>query len=54
MRKQAERGQAAGRRSRSEGGMIAMRVTGKRARITALDLMVWRQSNELCSVHNFT
>ncbi len=42
MRKQAERGQAAGRRSRSEGGMIAMQVAGKRARISALDLMVWR------------
>lgn len=40
MRKQAERGQAAGRQSRSEGGMIAMQAAGKRARITALELMV--------------
>lgn len=54
MNKQAERGQVAGQRSRSEGGMIAMQVGGKRARITALDMMVWRQSNELCSVHNLT
>lgn len=53
MRKQEQRGQAAGRFSRSEGGLIAMQVVGKRAEITALDLMVWRQSNELCSVHNF-
>lgn len=53
MRKQVERGQAAGRWSRSEGGMIAMQVAGKRARITTLDLMVWRLSNELYSVHNF-
>lgn len=52
MRKQAGRGQAAGRPSGSEGGMIAMQVAGKRAGITALDLMVRRQSNELCSVHN--
>lgn len=54
MRKQAERGQAAGRWSRSEGDMIAMQVAGKRARITTLDLMVWCvQPNELCSEHNF-
>lgn len=43
-----------GRRCRSQGGMIAMQVAGERAGITALDLMVWRQSNKLCSVHNFT
>lgn len=54
MRKQVERGQATGRQSRSEGGMIAMQVASKRARITTQGLMVWRQSNELCSVHNFT
>ena len=54
MRRQVERGQATGRRSRSEGGMIAMQVASTRAWITTQDLMVWRQSNELCSVHNFT
>ena len=32
MRKQAERGQAAGRQSRSEEGLIAMQVAGKRGR----------------------
>lgn len=53
MRKQAERGQAAGRQSRSKKGLIVMQVAGKRAGITTLDLMAWRQSNELCSVHNF-
>lgn len=37
---QAERGQVAGRRSRSEGGTIAMQVAGIRAKITALDIMV--------------
>lgn len=37
MRKQAERGQAAGRQSRSKKGLIVMQVAGKRAGITTLD-----------------
>lgn len=40
MRKQVEKGQAAGHQSGSEEGMIAMQVAGKRARITTLELMV--------------
>lgn len=43
MRKLVGRGQAAGRQCRSERGLIAMHVAGKRARITTLDLTVWRQ-----------
>lgn len=50
MRRLVARGQAVGRRRRSEGGLIAMQFAGKRARIIALDLMLWRQSNELCSL----
>lgn len=37
MRKQAERGQAAGRQRGSETRMIAMQVAGKSAGISALD-----------------
>lgn len=37
MRKQAERGQAAGRQSRLQKGLIVMQVAGKRAGITTLD-----------------
>lgn len=36
MRKQVERGQAVGRQCGSEGGMIAMQVASKRARISTL------------------
>lgn len=54
MRTQAEKGQVAGRRRRSLGGMIAMQVAGKRAGISSLGLMVWRRSNELHTACNFS
>lgn len=47
-------GKQRGHYCRSRRGMIAMLLASSKSRITSQDLMVQSQSNELCSVHNFT